>query len=168
MYYKALYDVYTLHTHYCISMIQSWATLCNRGWKTCFLGLTAESMRLKLFASCVPCSASVSCIHRELAACRRLRQLHGHISVASVGSLPSVPPQGPGRMLWSAVNTPFPQSVPTSCHWGIQRVVGNLKVFSNGKDAGVWWVASPLTLLAVTLWRKQQAQLGTSTAGNAE
>lgn len=93
---------------------------------------------------------------------------------------------------------------PTSCHWGIHRVLGNLratqsscrrtqstgwrsaapaglasspscmaglqcKVFSNGKDAGVWWVAALLALLlSVPLWRKQQAQLGTSTAGNAE
>lgn len=51
-----------------------------------------------------------------------------------------------------------------SCMVGLHCKVG-----SNGKDAGVWWAAAPLTLLlTVFLWRKQQAQHGTSAAGNAE
>lgn len=78
--------MYALHTHYCMNRTQSWATLCNIGWKSSFLRITFSCTR-ELNAVCILCSLL------------GLWQLHsqGTRSMPEAEAAPQLHPRGPSR-----------------------------------------------------------------------
>lgn len=188
--------MYALHTHYCMNRTQSWATLCNIGWKSSFLRITFSCTR-ELNAVCILCSLLV-----PLAAAFTGDSQHagGWGSSAAPSPWPQreafqVPLQGRGEGATGAVNTPFPRSVPPAVGgastergpWEAEESRQH-KAAAGGHGAGrggvlpqhswcpdshVWGGfatrsfpkglvggSSSGILLACTLWRQQQAQLG--------